>query len=471
MEVLFRSSADSTNVRNAWNLLIASQIVNIGFGLIAIFIPLLADEIHLRPSEIGLVISIFMISRALAAYKIPALSDKLGRKTILILALLTYAISTALLGFARDFWTLFLLRIIEGAATGAAFPTAEALLVDSVPQRERGGWMGKYFTTFNLGFVIGPGMGGILFVSGRDVLGLSTLDAFAFPFVVTGCLGLCSLLAVVLFVSDVLVNPKKGYQRQLKRKESDTDQTTPYYASFLAIAVINGFAIGMIIPIFALYMENDFQLEPELIGFIFTVSGTVSLLVNYPAGKLSDKVDRMVIVLPAMMLATLAFLGVGLATSFVVAVSFFILRSIAIQAFVPAYRAFQADIIPAARRGEVMGKIQWAFNIGAFFGPLVGAWLYELYEGKAMILPGGYSFFGGGLPFIAAAVVSIFQVSFALYILKTERSNKGIQSKRFIRFPTVREIMNAYYSACGTSGFLGSYETCEKCGEVINKSE
>ncbi|MHA2371127.1 MAG: MFS transporter, partial [Candidatus Hodarchaeales archaeon] len=173
---------------------------------------------------------------------------------------------------------------------------------------------------------------------------------------------------------------------------------------------------------------------------------------------------RMLIVLPGMMLATLAFLGVGLATSLLAVVFFFILRSIAIQAFIPAYRAFQADKIPASRRGEVMGKIQWAFNIGAFFGPLVGAWLYELYEGKTLELPGGYSFFGGGVPFIAAALVSIFQVSVALYILQAERAKKKIIGKEFHRFPTVREILDAYCSACGTPGFLGSYETCEKCG-------
>jgi DHA1 family quinolone resistance protein-like MFS transporter len=463
-EVLFSSPDESTNVRNAWNLLIASQIVNIGFGLIAIFIPLLATEIHLRPSEIGLIISIFMVSRALAAYKIPALSDKLGRKTILIVALLTYAVSTVLLGFARDFWTLFLLRVIEGAATGAAFPTAEALLVDSVPQKDRGGWRGKYFTTFNLGFVIGPAMGGILFFVGKDVLGFNTLDAFALPFVVTGLLGLCSLIAIVVFVSDVLTPTNSIHKGPQKLKESGTDESTPFYSSFMAIALINGFAIGMVIPIFALYIGNDFSLEPELIGFIFTISGTVSLMVNYPMGKLSDKVDRMLIVLPGMMLATLAFLGVGLATSLLAVVFFFILRSIAIQAFIPAYRAFQADKIPAARRGEVMGKIQWAFNIGAFFGPLVGAWLYELYEGKTLELPGGYSFFGGGVPFIAAALVSIFQVSVALYILKVERAKKKIMGEEFHRFPTVREILDAYCSACGTPGFLGSYETCEKCG-------
>ncbi len=87
-----------------------------------------------------------------------------------------------MLGFSRDFLSLFILRIIEGAATGAVFPTAEALLVDSVPSSERGAWMGKYFTTFSLGFVIGPALGGVLFTIGLEVFQLDTLTSFMLPF-------------------------------------------------------------------------------------------------------------------------------------------------------------------------------------------------------------------------------------------------------------------------------------------------
>ncbi|MHA2095700.1 MAG: MFS transporter, partial [Candidatus Hodarchaeales archaeon] len=134
--------AKTTSVRNAYMLLFASQIVNIGFGLLAIFITLLADEIDLRPIEIGIIISIFAVARAISSGIVPAISDRTGRKIILIGALFTYAVSTTLLGFARTFEFLLVLRVIEGAAAGAAFPTAEALLVDSVAKEERGAWMG-----------------------------------------------------------------------------------------------------------------------------------------------------------------------------------------------------------------------------------------------------------------------------------------------------------------------------------------
>ncbi len=456
--------------RNAWNLLFASQIVNIGFGLIMIFIPLLGDEIHLHPGEIGLIISIFMVSRAIAAAQVPGLSDKIGRKKILVTAIFIYSISTIFLGFARDFLTLFLLRIIEGAATGAAFPTAEALLVDSVPPKERGAWMGKYFTTFNIGFVIGPGLGGILYIFGKESLGLTPLEAFAFPFLVTGLFGMASFFAIIFWVSDVLPHSQTIVKKKQVQKEEKKSQSTPYYHSFLTIAAINGFAIGLVIPVFALHIQHSFNLETGLIGFIFTISGTVSLFVNYPAGKLSDKVERMYIVFVGMFFMTISFVGVGLATSLTFVIAFFILRAIAIQAFIPAYRAFQADQIPVQRRGEIMGKIQSSFNVGAFFGPLIGAFIYEIYEGDKIKLPGGYEFLGGGIPFLLSAAVGFLQLILAFYILTSERTKKRIfiDKKETPEFPTVREIISTYSSGFG-AGPLTGYETFNEKNEENQK--
>jgi len=411
------------SIKNAYMLLFASQIVNIGFGLLAIFITLLADEIQLRPLEIGVIISIFMVARAISAGIIPDLSDKVGRKIILIISLFFYATSTALLGFARSFLTLFLLRIVEGASAGAVFPTAEALLVDSVPMKDRGAWMGKYFTTFNFGFIIGPALGGILFTFGKDVLNLDTLSAFTVPFLFTGFLGFISLLSVIVFVEDIF---KKDTIEELITEEIvdiPTSSITPYFNSFLFIGVLSGFSLGLIIPIFTLHMTNAFLLDEGTIGFIFTISGSAALLVNYPAGKLSDKINRMQLVWVGMIFTGLAFIGVSLSTTLLTVIIFFIFRSTAFQAYLPAYRAFQADKIPPLIRGKVMGRIQSAFNVGATLGPLIGSGLYELYMAQSIQIL-GYSFFGGGIPFLVAGVFGLIQVVVAIYILRAEKRNQ-----------------------------------------------
>ncbi|MFX0015847.1 MAG: MFS transporter [Promethearchaeota archaeon] len=412
------------SIRNAYMLLFASQIVNIGFGLLAIFITLLADEIRLRPLEIGVIISIFMVARAISSAIIPDISDKVGRRKILIIALLFYSITTTMLGFARDFFWLFFLRIIEGAAAGAVFPTAEALLVDSVPMRDRGAWMGKYFTTFNFGFIIGPALGGILFTVGTDIFFLDTLAAFTVPFTVTGLLGFASLLSVIIFIEDIF--NQETIEKLITDEITDKHTViTPYLKSFLFVGVLSGFSIGLIIPIFTLHMTDAFSLTEGTIGFIFTISGSIALLVNYPAGKLSDKIERMQIVWVGMIFTGLAFIGVSLSTTLIVAIIFFIFRSTAFQAYIPAYRAFQADKIPPLVRGKVMGRIQSAFNVGATFGPIIGAWIYELFVSQSLeIILIEYRFFGGGIPFFVAGFFVLIQVIVALRILRNERVRK-----------------------------------------------
>ncbi|PWI47053.1 hypothetical protein CEE45_13850 [Candidatus Heimdallarchaeota archaeon B3_Heim] len=417
--------AENTSVRNAYMLLFASQIVNIGFGLLAIFITLLADEINLRPLEIGIVISIFAVSRAISAAIVPAISDKTGRRGILIGALFVYAVSTTLLGFARTFETLLLLRIVEGAAAGTAFPTAEALLVDSVSIEERGAWMGKYFTTFSFGFIIGPALGGVLFTFGTDFLKLAVLEAFIVPFIFTGFLGLIATIFTILFVDDVITE-----ESVTMGTDNPSDQmvvNTPYMSSFLLVGVLSGFAIGLVIPIFTLYMTDVFALDEGTIGFVFTISGSAALLVNYPAGRLSDKINRMSIVIVGMVFAGLGFIGVAFSTSLIMVIIFFIFRQMAFQAYLPAYRAFQADKIPPMIRGKVMGRIQSAFNAGLVLGPLLGAVIYEFYAHKSVwFFIKGFTFFGGGVPFLIAGIFGIVQVFIAIYINKQERE-KSLQ--------------------------------------------
>ncbi len=416
-------------IRNANMLLFASQIVNIGFGLLAIFITLLADEINLRPLEIGVIISIFMVARAISAAIIPALSDKIGRKPILVIALLLYALSTVGIGFGRTFLSLFLLRIIEGAATGAVFPTAEALLVDSVPVSERGAWMGKYFMTFNFGFIIGPALGGVLFTIGRDFFHFSTLTAFLIPFMFTGCLGFISMLSVIFFVEDVFDNSQNERKNPNRIHKTHENATTPYFVSFLIVGVLSGFALGLIIPIFALHMDNAFSLDEGSIGFIFTISGTAGLLVNYPAGRLSDKVDRLNIVFIGMILAWAALICVGISTALYFVITFFVIRSMAFQAYLPAYRAFQADKIPPWLRGKIMGRIQSSFNVGAALGPLIGAGIYEIFVTESLQIF-GYSFYGGGVPFVIAGLFGLVQIFIIFYVIKEEKTklkgNKAI---------------------------------------------
>ena len=135
----------------------------------------------------------------------------------------------------------------------------------------------------------------------------------------------------------------------------------------------------------------------KFIYIIFTISGTTALLVNYPAGRLSDRLqNRMSIVVIGILFSGLGFIVVGFSTSIIFVLLAFIFRAMAYQAYIPAYRAFQADQIPHMIRGKIMGRIQSAFNIGAIFGPLIGSAIYEVVSTREFYITGlDYIFFGG----------------------------------------------------------------------------
>ncbi|GAG58174.1 unnamed protein product, partial [marine sediment metagenome] len=250
----------------------------------------------------------------------------------------------------------------------------------------------------------------------------------------TGVLGLLSMISVIIFVQDI-IKTERDPEKPVPEKKVDQSLGVPYFSSFLAIGVLTGFSIGLIIPIFTLHSIDAFGLTEGTIGFIFTISGTAALLVNYPAGRLSDRLqNRMSIVVIGIIFAGLGFIIVGFSTSIVFVLLAFIFRSMAYQAYIPAYRAFQADQIPHMIRGKTMGRIQSAFNVGAIFGPLVGSAIYEVVSNDLItILVIDYDFYGGGIPFLIAGVFTISQVVFAIFILRRENVKKNLRSSELLK--------------------------------------
>ncbi|MFW9930301.1 MAG: MFS transporter [Candidatus Thorarchaeota archaeon] len=426
-------SPEFSDTRNAWNMIVASLIVNIGFGLAIPLFTELGNDIdignlgftRLQPAlAIGILLASFMIVRMITSYLIPDITDSAGRKNILIIGLILYGIATFLIGFSRDFWVLLILRGLEGGSTGIAFPISEALLVDSVAVSKRGEWMGKFFITFNAGFALGPAVGGVLYIIAEDFLGLNKVDAFILPYGLTGLMGITSALVVYLFVHDIFKPIKSKSMgkddNDFRIKEMNVGKTykVPFLSRLYAISVINGFGIGLISPIFTLYALNEFKMSNNGVLLIFTVAGLVALPINWISGKLSDKFNRVSLAMVGMAIGTVAFIGLGFLTSLILVIAFFVFRFMAMMFFVPAYRAFMADIIPPIVRGRYFGRIQAIFNLGASSAPIIGGWMYDNLTEKTFTIFSNYKVFGAGFIFIFCAFISLLSTIIIYFIYK-----------------------------------------------------
>jgi DHA1 family tetracycline resistance protein-like MFS transporter len=153
-------------------ILLTATLTSIGFGIITPVAPFLIGRYISDPQQAGIVLgwltSIFAICQFLSAPALGALSDKYGRRAILLLCILGSAIGFLLLGLGGALWVLFLGRIIDGI-TGANMSVTFAFIADVTPPGQRGKFFGMMGAIMGIGFFVGPAIGGVLAKFGVEV--------------------------------------------------------------------------------------------------------------------------------------------------------------------------------------------------------------------------------------------------------------------------------------------------------------
>jgi MFS family permease len=437
---------------NLYVLSMLSFLISLGFGLIAPFLPFYAESLGADAVAIGVLLSSFMVTRALLATPFGNLSDRIGRKWIVGVGAVMYALLAFFFTLPGDWIGLIFVRAFQGVASAMVWPVGEALLVDSVPEKKRGQAIGTYIFAANLGWVLGPLIGGVLLFLGQNVLGLDTLSSYRFPFYV---LAVLSLLAAGLFFATVedIIEPEKrrkdARERREKARTALDRRTTSELRILYLNGLVNGFSMGILSFITVLFLADVIHVEEYLIGIIIGITGSIGMIANIPAGRQADKIGRKPVLLLGGYLARfsmliLPFVGLlplralGRATSFadttmygLVAISGLLaFRFFAFQISQPALRALQADIIPVAVRGRLIGMMQTMFNIGAIVGAPVGGALYTAFRGHffgidPLVLP------GEGVPFIISAILGFITLTLILlYVREPIRARKTRTSKK-----------------------------------------
>lgn len=146
--------------RNILILFFTLIIVMLGFGMIIPILPYYIKSFGAGGSALGFLMSIYGITQFIFAPIWGSLSDRYGRKPILMSGVLGNAIAQLVFGLSTQLWMLFVARALSGILSSATLPTAMAYIGDSTTANERGGKMGMIGAAMGIGMVIGPGLGG-----------------------------------------------------------------------------------------------------------------------------------------------------------------------------------------------------------------------------------------------------------------------------------------------------------------------
>ena len=179
--------------RNLTILTFVLFVVMLGYGIIIPIFPFYIESMGAGGTELGLLVASYAVMRLIFSPVWGSLSDRVGRKPILMIGVLGYAITMIWFGFATQLWMLFAARILSGILSSATSPTTMAYIGDSTSDEERSRGMGILGSAMGLGTIFGPLLGGLL-----------AEFSLAIPFFISGGLSFVALLLIALFLPESL---------------------------------------------------------------------------------------------------------------------------------------------------------------------------------------------------------------------------------------------------------------------------
>jgi DHA1 family tetracycline resistance protein-like MFS transporter len=364
-------------------IVIVSFVTISGFGLMFPVYATFGDQIGASATDLAWAIAAFSVGQLFAAPITGKLSDRFGRKPVLLISLLMGSVAYWLHGYVESAGMLIAARFGSGLASGG-FAVAFAVASDISGRENRARIMGIVGAGFSAGIIFGPAIGG--FVGGL----VPEEVAFA-----TVCHA-SSLLSLLAAACSALLLPET---RSAATADSPRASSRGANRALLAqpvffIPVLIGFAamasVAMMEGTFVVYADRILGMSPLHIGLMFTVMGTCSVLVQATlAGPLSRRLGEYRMLLVAMIVQAVGLLIMGNVST----VPMVVLGAVAISAgyalITPAVSALASFAADEDSQGAAQGIVQGASALGRVVGPAGAGPIYDAFGPTAPFLTGG----------------------------------------------------------------------------------
>ena len=417
------------------NIAVASFLafsIYLGFGMILPIFPNYVDLLGGGGFEVGLLLASFMFTRAFLARPFGKLSDRIGRKKVIITGMFLYGMLAFLFTLPDNWWGLILVRVLQGTASAMVWPVGEALVVDSAPPSKMSRSISVYMFLTNIGIVAGPLVGGIILFISQDVAGFSELTAMRTPFYFTSTIAFVAAFFGLIFLKDKLTVVK-----DLKMQKDKEDRASKGIGKKIRISLnmlyansfFEGFSWSLGSVVLFFFMEQNFGIGARDFSILFGAGMGIGLLFVLPTGYLTEGPHKKPVIVHSSVWGRYSTIVLSLSPLLpfgrMISILTFVGKDIGRQVSLPATRALQAEIVPTRIRGRLIATIQAISNIGATIGPILGGLIWDLtherdYSLVFMDLP-GYS-----IPFL---ISSFFGILAALLVQRFVHEPKRKEKK------------------------------------------
>jgi len=370
----------------------------IGFGIVIPVLPLYGEHFGATEAQNGWLVGVFSLAQFIFSPIWGRISDRVGRKPVLVISIFCTAIGYFLMGSAQTLAVLFAARILAGIST-SNIGTAQAYIADVSTKEGRSKAMGLIGAAFGLGFVLGPAIGGIM----------SAKFGYSSPMYLSAALALCNAVLVIAILPESLSpeNRGKGVRQSVFSLFRHTNGSI--YVTLLSVYFFCIAGFSMMTALFALFTKHRFHLDVEHTGWVLALVGFIGALIQGGMiGRLVKRFGEKPLACAGSIILCASLFALPLCATVSAMVGVCIGIAIGNSLLMPVLSGLVSRNVDAQWQGRALGFMQSCGSLARWAGPVTAGWLLSFDLSKPAHLYARTPFWAGA---------SLLAVSFLLTLL------------------------------------------------------
>jgi multidrug resistance protein len=333
----------------------------VGFGIIVPILGRYAERFGANGLQVGLMFASFSVAQMVFAPILGRISDKVGRKPVIVFSLIGTAVGSFVTGAAGALWVLFLGRILDGAS-GASVAVAQGAVADIAPPEQRARLMGMLGAAFGVGFVVGPALGGLAALGGPHV-----------PFYLAGSIAAVNAIAAIIRLPET-----KPDTSHITEKHQRGTALSPALKRFALVGFLSMLGFAGFEATFSIWGEKQFGFTEGSASIVFVFVGVTLVAVQGGLiGPLTQRLGSRKLLRIGLSLVAVGLLLLGLSNTWPLLFVALFLLSLGQGMSGPSGSALVAELAPVERRGEAIGYQQSTAAFGRVAGPVMAGALFD----------------------------------------------------------------------------------------------
>lgn len=251
-------------------LVLSEFLVCLGVTLVIPVMPFLKNELHFSAADMGFMTALFALAQFVFSPLVGIVSDRIGRKPLLIIGLVLYSLSEVIFALTNQLWLLDVSRIIGGLSAAAYIPTAMAMAADITTTSQRAKVIGWISAAFSGGLILGPGIGGVL-----------ANISYKMPFWVASVLGLVALLVLLtLLPNENQFEHHVVNNKQAKETTNWREVLTKPVVLLFTLILVSAFGLAGFEGVYSIFVNEVFDFNMNDLAIVLILNGIISLILQ-----------------------------------------------------------------------------------------------------------------------------------------------------------------------------------------------